>query len=329
MQEKHGNTWRYDFVKGNKRYKKSGFKTKEEAKQAEAEARTGAKSISTDFLKLANSRLEDIEIRRSKKHFQENKVLFEELMNTLGTLDTIGHEDVKKYLNEVARQSKTLANRKLKLIKALFNHGIKNHWFYINPCTGIEKFGVDKKQKRYIPPKEDIEKVLAVADQEQRRYLLVIIHTIARVREINRLKWEDVNFEKRYVTLWTRKSKNSDMVDRNIPMNNTLYLALSTAPRNGEYVFINKWTKKNFDYRDKLLGILCEKAGVERFTYHCLRHYGASKLAEANTPLTDIQEILGHQRATTTDIYLQSLKGSSIEAMKRLEDVPPKIPQGL
>lgn len=319
MVEQHGNKWRYDFVKGGRRYKKGGFKNKEEAKQAEAESRAGAKSISTNFLKLTTSRLEDIEIRRSKKHFQENKIFFKELMDTLGTLDTISHEDVQEYLNEVKRQSPSLANRKLKLLKALFNHGIKKHWFYINPCTGIDKFGEDRKKKRYIPPKEDIDKVLSVANEEQRRYLLVIIHTIARVREINRLTWEDVDFKRRYVTLWTRKSKNSKVVDRNIPMNDTLYQALSTAPRQGPYVFMNKWTKKNYDYRSKLLKILCEAAGVERFTYHCLRHYGASKLAESNVPLTDIQEILGHQRATTTDIYLQSLKGSNIEAMKRLE----------
>jgi hypothetical protein len=38
-----------------------------------------------------------------------------------------------------------------------------------------------------------------------------------------------------------------------------------------------------------------------------LRHYGASKLAQEGVPLTDIQALLGHQRATTTDIYLQSL----------------------
>jgi hypothetical protein len=37
--------------------------------------------------------------------------------------------------------------------------------------------------------------------------------------------------------------------------------------------------------------------------------------------LTDIQSILGHERATTTDEYLQSLRGSTIEAIKKLEDL--------
>jgi site-specific recombinase XerD len=37
--------------------------------------------------------------------------------------------------------------------------------------------------------------------------------------------------------------------------------------------------------------------------------------------LTDIQELLGHEHATTTAIYLQSLRGSTKEAIKKLEDL--------
>ncbi|MGZ6275680.1 MAG: tyrosine-type recombinase/integrase [Syntrophales bacterium] len=56
-----------------------------------------------------------------------------------------------------------------------------------------------------------------------------------------------------------------------------------------------------------MLRRLCEKAQVRGFTYHALRHYGASKLAEEGVSIPDIQYLLGHQRATTTDIYLQSI----------------------
>ena len=54
--------------------------------------------------------------------------------------------------------------------------------------------------------------------------------------------------------------------------------------------------------------------------YHALRHYGASKLANAGVPLTEIQELLGHERATTTDIYLQSIRNSLRDSIKKLEE---------
>mgnify|MGYP000934278495 CR=1 FL=1 len=78
IEEVHRSKWRYDFLKGGVHYKRAGFKTKAEAVQAEAGA--GIQSINTDFLKLCTARLEDIEIRRSKHHFSENKKLFEILM---------------------------------------------------------------------------------------------------------------------------------------------------------------------------------------------------------------------------------------------------------
>jgi site-specific recombinase XerD len=50
-----------------------------------------------------------------------------------------------------------------------------------------------------------------------------------------------------------------------------------------------------------------------------LRHHTASILADPGAPLTDIQEILGDERPTTTDNYLQSLSESVRLAMGLLE----------
>lgn len=76
-----------------------------------------------------------------------------------------------------------------------------------------------------------------------------------------------------------------------------------------------KW---RFIYQDKFLTTLCRNVGVPRFTYHHLRHYTASALAEAGMPLTAIQAILGHEQATTTNIYLQDL-GRAATGLESLE----------
>jgi len=90
------------------------------------------------------------------------------------------------------------------------------------------------------------------------------------VREISRLKPDDIHAGYDYLVLRTRKAKNSDEVERTIPVNKVLRQVLKEFPRDVEYIFTNPRTKTKFDYRDKFLPNLCEKAGVKRFTFHCL-----------------------------------------------------------
>ena len=313
---KHQGKWRAEvWLKGKRVWSGSGYETELEARNAEAEAKENLATINMDFMRLSESRLEELELKRSKSHFNENKTLFKRLTPLWGRKKKITRDDIETYLNEMAGESKAKANKHLRLIKALFSHGVKRGWMKYNPCTGIDRFP-EKRQKKYIPPEEDIRLVLELADCEQRRYLLVVAHTLGRIRAINNLKWEDIH--ENYLSLYTRKAKNSDLKEIRVPINAVLREILSQVPRTSEYVFLNPKTEKPYDYRDKFLPNLCKEAGVKPFMYHALRHYGASKLDSMGVGLTTIREILGHERTSTTDLYLQSLRGGVIDAMEKL-----------
>lgn len=309
---RHQNLWRYEFWKFGIRHRQAGFPSKEAALLAQAEARKNLKGTNTDFIGLCESRLKDLERRRTRQHFLENKRLFDNLILRWGKKKEITRQEVQAYLDE--KKSNYVYNRELRFLKALFNYGLEHELFGNNPAARIKMQSVDSVSK-YIPPKEDIEKVLAACTPKQRLYLLAAINTMARIREINRLKWEDVHED--YLILRTRKAKNSNLTARKIPLNETLKKVLTSLPKVGEYVFCYS-TGKPYGYRSKMLRRSCEKAGVRPFAYHALRHYGASTLANAGVPLTDIQALLGHQRATTTDLYLQTINDGLKEAVKKL-----------
>ena len=89
-----------------------------------------------------------------------------------------------------------------------------------------------------------------------------------------------------------------------------------------------------YQYRNKWLPDLCEKANVRRFGVHGIRHLFASILADANRPLPEIQHMLRHKNLTTTQRYIRRLKKENREVLEALPNFgdstrksPPKVHQ--
>ena len=199
----------------------------------------------------------------------------------------------------------------------------------MNPADLVDLFPNNgKKQKKYVPPPEDIDKVINVADADTQNYLWVIRETMARVSEVNRLEWDDVHFNGHYVTLYTRKKKGGNMTARDVPMTNKLHDVLKgmyqLRDKTKPWVFWHRyWSAKEgkfkegpYQDRKKFMKNLCKKAGVPYFRFHPLRHSGASVMDNNNVPIGSIQRILGHENRKTTEIYLHSIGDSEKKAMQ-------------
>jgi integrase len=151
---------------------------------------------------------------------------------------------------------------------------------------------------------------------------------MARVSEINRLKWDDVSLGEGYLVLYTRKKKGGHLTPRKVPLTKRLADILQkrfkTREKSTPYVFFSyykdwktkKWIVAPFrHYRKTILKTLCKRAGVRRFTFHALRHAGASIMDHNNVPIGSIQKILGHENRSTTEIYLHALRDAEREAI--------------
>lgn len=339
---KKGKGWRYDFTLRGNRHTEAWFKTKREAKKAEAEKRKEVleslelpvMEAQTDmvFWELINEWLDYVQAYKSKEYYKTNRNMARHWVRLWGKLlcYDIQTKMIEKRLIERKKVSAYSANKELRHLRAIFNFGKKKFNLAGNPTDGIEFFPMTKRIK-YVPPSTDIEKALSVADPEIKDYLMAIKDTIARVSEINRLKWDDVDLENKYLVLYTRKKRGGHLTPRKVPLTQRLFEILSNRykVRNMDHpwVFCNtyidwktgKEVTKQFKYRSTILKTLCKKAGVKRFSFHALRHSGASILDNHNVPLGTIQKILGHENRTTTEIYLHSIGGSEMEAMSIFE----------
>lgn len=236
-------------------------------------------------------------------------------------------------LNRLRQRSGYTANKDLRSLRALFNFAMHptRRWLDHNPTQGIEFFPVEKRIK-YVPPKEDVLRVILVADSDTQDYLWTIVLTLGRMSEINRLKWDDVNLSKRNVVLYTRKKRGGHLTPRIVHMSDKLYLIMIRRFENRDklkpWIFWHRywdkkkegWVDKPYTDRSQIMKNLCKKAKVKYFRFHALRHYGASMLDGDNVPIGSIQRILGHENRSTTEIYLHSIGDSEREAINILND---------
>jgi integrase len=69
----------------------------------------------------------------------------------------------------------------------------------------------EEPKERYVPPKEDIKKVIMAADPDDTDLIQILYFPVGRITEILNLKWDDINFEHNWIRLWTRKRRGGEL----------------------------------------------------------------------------------------------------------------------
>jgi integrase len=161
------------------------------------------------------------------------------------------------------------------------------------------------------------------AEGEDRQLIQILVHTLARIDEILRLTWEDVNFEQRWIRLWTRKRQDGTLESDELHMNRDLYQVLKSLwhkRTRGTFVFINPRTGIRYLRRPKLMRKLCRIAGIPHYGFHGLRRGVATLLQDKEKVGTKtVSGLLRHKRVSTTEQYLFVMPADQVAALKKLE----------
>jgi integrase len=317
------------------------FKYKDEARQwvkdeksrvIENQKRYSSQENDLGLWSLAQKYQADCKINYGIKTFDEKRYCLERFYNFVGDVSVLDITPpmILEFVNERAKtQSANAANKDRKNIKAFYSWVQQLYGVLYDPTAPVKMKRHEKRIRRLIPI-QDILKVMLAAQGHDRVLLGAYWHTGARKSEIFRWTWaDDINFEERWVRLGTQKSRTGEMIYEKLWMNDDLrkLLLWQWANRHptSPYAFCHMDSRSKlygtpFVSRRKMLKSLCEKAGVEPFGYHDIRHTVAKYLNDLQkVGLKKVQQVLRHRRQSTTEIYVEGNYTTTEEAMRLLE----------
>ena len=147
---------------------------------------------------------------------------------------------------------------------------------------------------KYIPSDADIQAVKDKSSLIQNFLIDFVDQTGCRIMEAIRFRYQDTDGD--LITLWTRKSKNSNLMPRRIPKPDCL------TDKKGKGQVFTEWTSypRFLEEKVKLLD-------QTKWNWHNLRHRRASLWANQGMNTFEIMTRLGHTNLQTTQRYLQLL----------------------
>jgi integrase/recombinase XerD len=224
-------------------------------------------------------------------------------------------QDFMHTIHEIGMEASTQA-RIISGIKSFFNYLVLEKEIKVNPAELLEV----PKIKRKIPEvlsTQEIDALLSQIDKSkaegERNYAIIeIMYSCGlRVSEVVNLQISHLFFDDGFIKVLGKGNKQ-----RLIPINNkaikytTIYINeirnhISVAKNHEDFVFLNSRGKALSRVMVfYIIKSLAEKAGIRKnISPHTLRHSFATHLVEGGANLRAVQEMLGHESITTTEIY--------------------------
>jgi len=201
-------------------------------------------------------------------------------------------------------------------LSTLFTTAIRK-WGWIQSFPRIERFHISKRRIRILHSDER-ERLLAAckASRSPNLYTVVFLAltTGGRYRELLRLRWEDIDFDRGYITFWVTKNGRV----RSVPLTQQAREVLESHHRGDSLYLFSSRLKDNQSTLWRAWDLARKKASLRDFRFHDLRHTFASYLAKSGASLFDIGELLGHRKMESTLIYVHMIEGHTRNVVDRM-----------
>ena len=236
-------------------------------------------------------------------------------------LSSVDHISIRDWLATLhtAQKKKTSIARKLAALRTFFQFLVREGLLELNPAKLVSTPRLEKKLPQHLSIEEAI-RFIETPDlstdlgKRDRAMLELMYATGVRVAELTTLNLADIDYRNQLIRVTGKRRKQ-----RIVPFGEPAAIALKdylkirdnflfkapVSEREDEAMFLNYQGTR---ITTRSVGRMVEKyiricAGMHNISPHALRHSFATHLLDSGADLRDIQELLGHARLSTTQIY--------------------------
>ena len=229
---------------------------------------------------------------------------------------TLQHlQDFLKHIAELGMSSSSQA-RIISGIKAFYKYALIENISTLNPSVLLDA----PKLKKSLPDVlhfDEIEKILEAIDLStpegtRNKAIIETLYSCGlRVTELVELRISQLFLETGFIRVIGKGNKQrlvpigGDAIKYINLYRENIRVHIPVKPGNEDYLFLNRrGTKLSRIMIFLIIKELVHKAGIKKtISPHTFRHSFASHLVEGGADLRAVQEMLGHESITTTEIY--------------------------
>jgi integrase len=246
-------------------------------------------------------------------------------------LDRITAFHIEKFRNDrtkIDSVKNITINTDVDILSSILNRSIEEGIIDINPCGKVKKLKVTHVRDRILTAEEIGHIQNSLKGTKDGLMILVALFGGLRLGEVLSLKWSDFDFVKAELTFV--QSKTGKRLTNPIGDRLLKELAEYKESSKNERLFDSEEVNQKLVIKySSHFSRLFKKLGIERFTFHNLRHCFASFLSDCGADAFTTQSFLGHASLSQTAHYTHkrmSAKHDTIEGVEKyimdmIEDV--------
>jgi len=197
-------------------------------------------------------------------------------------------------------------NRHLSTIKRMLN--LCREWGWINSVPILRPEKEPKVRIRWLTQDEARRLLAAIPRDWMRDVAAFALSTGMRAGEILKLQWENVDLSRSMAWVTADNAKSGRA--RGVPLNTeAVQIIRRRIGLHVHYVFTCN-DKPAKQVNAKMFARACERAGIENFRFHDLRHTWASWHVQAGTPLFALKELGGWETLEMVKKYAHMDSGT-------------------